>query len=275
MDIKESFHNKLNQIREGAEHSYGEHGKLVASAINHFGTKDHPAADESNLHLFSNKYVKSVLKKAHKHVTPEYQETLTNLMGSLKEDYDPNEARMANRAKEFFDDPSMIVKSNARKIYKKHNKKATTGMDEAKSAPDRVVTASKKAEKGTKWRLQSRDMDSDGSSMELRQGKRVKLRGAFDRHAQDFSMSPTKKCKIDWKAKSKYYDDPKDILKTVKESEQIDEISSKLASSYLRGNHKSVTDKKGIKIWKAFKRADGRELAVDKLSGTAKVPTKG
>lgn len=91
-------------------------------------------------------------------------------------------------------------------------------MDEAKSVPDRVVTASKKAEKGTKWRLQSRNMDSDGSEMELRQGKRVKATGVFDRHAQDFTMSNTKKNKVDWKAKRTTYDDPKDIMKTVKES---------------------------------------------------------
>lgn len=46
------------------------------------------------------------------------------------EDYDPNYADLARHAKKFYDNPSKVVASNARKIYKKHNKKATTGMDE-------------------------------------------------------------------------------------------------------------------------------------------------
>jgi len=49
---------------------------------------------------------------------------------TVKEDYDPNYAELARHAKKFYDDPSRVVASNARKIYKKHNKKATTGMDE-------------------------------------------------------------------------------------------------------------------------------------------------
>jgi hypothetical protein len=158
----------------------------------------------------------------------------------MDEDYDSNERDAAKRAGTMHkfqsnyksDDSQMnaLAKKNSKYWKKqevKHKKKAVTGLDEAS---DRVVTASKKSEKGTKWRLQSRDMDSDGSSMELRQGKRVKLRGAFDRHAQDFNMSPTKKGKIDWKAKSKYYDDPKDIMKTVKE-EHLDELSRKTLNS--------------------------------------------
>lgn len=150
-----------------------------------------------------------------------------------KEDYDSREAGKAAKNKELgkmtkkisrhMTDPeaktawkNMTAKFKAK--ADKQEKKAVTGMDEAKSAPDRVVTASKKAEKGAKWRLQARNMDRDGSEMELRQGKRVKMTGVFDRHAQDFQMTPAKKNKTDWKAKSKYYDDPKDILKTVKES---------------------------------------------------------
>ena len=61
--------------------------------------------------------------------------------------------------------------------------------------------------------------------------------------------------------------------KSLLPEEQLNEISSKLASNYLKGNYKQVTDKKGIKLRKAYKRADGRELAIDKLSGRAKVNT--
>jgi hypothetical protein len=250
-------------------------------------------------------------------------------------------------------------------------------------AEESATAASKKAEKGTKWKVKSRNWDRDGSEVEVRQGKRVKMKGTYDRNASMFTVSKTKKGKFDPKSKAKDYDDAKDILKTVKESEQIDEISSglarnylkkaeaskkqasadhykygwskmknkregtglsaanakksdkaldtivkrddgislargkltgdkhtkyikasgrqkrdpgyterptkvltvkeseqideissKLAGNYLKGHHKSVNDPKGITIWKAFKRRDGKKLAVDKLSGTAKVPTK-
>lgn len=87
------------------------------------------------------------------------------------------------------------------------------GLNEAK----RVVTATKKAEKGTKWKLISRNPDSEGSDMELRQGKRVKMAGGFYRDSQDFGLLPTKKGKMNMKAKSQYFDTPADIMKTVKE----------------------------------------------------------
>jgi hypothetical protein len=113
-----------------------------------------------------------------------------------------------------------------KKITKKLAKKATPSkkIEEAK----RVVTATKKAEKGTKFKLISRRPDSEGSDMELRQGKRVKMLGGFYRDSQDFGMLPTKKGKMNMKAKSQYFDSPADIMKTVKE-EQLDEISRELA----------------------------------------------
>lgn len=113
-----------------------------------------------------------------------------------------------------------------RRITKKLAKKATPSkkIEEAK----RVVTATKKAEKGTKFKLISRRPDSEGSDMELRQGKRVKMLGGFYRDSQDFGMLPTKKGKMNMKAKSQYFDSPADIMKTVKE-EQLDEISRELA----------------------------------------------
>ena len=171
-----------------------------------------------------------------------YKKNIKKAVTGMDEDYESEPAMLAKKYAAYAKHDKAQSKSNSlaaqlsplyrndmayrskkyKDISKKYHKKAVTGMDEAKSAPDRVVTASKKAEKGTKWRLQSRNMDSDGSEMELRQGKRVKMTGVFDRHAQDFQMTPAKKNKTDWKAKSKYYDDPKDIMKTVKE-EQIDE----------------------------------------------------
>lgn len=87
-----------------------------------------------------------------------------------------------------------------------------------------ATAASKKAEKGTKWKVKSRNWDRDGSEVELRQGKRVKMKGTYDRNASMFTMSNTKKGKFDPKSKAKDYDDAKDVLKTVKESEQIDEV---------------------------------------------------
>lgn len=318
----------------------------------------------------------------------EYKKVISEGSNTLKEDYDPEAATWSKK----FADNSRFAKSQSKAdhlyarinpAYKKEKEKeanhyakkskdyankAVTGMDEETDtvSEESATAASKKAEKGTKWKVKSRNWDRDGSEVELRQGKRVKMKGTYDRNASMFTMSKTKKGKFDPKSKEKDYDDAKDILKTVKESEQIDEvldtpgkrlkyalkaggsklkagltgdkktdekrtsglkmagkkasaavekskqdsvnnelardalkkmahktgygalydksglyeeeqideISSKLAGSYLKGHHKSVNDPKGITIWKAFKRRDGKKLAVDKLSGTAKVPTK-
>jgi hypothetical protein len=115
-------------------------------------------------------------------------------------------------------------------------------LDEEKKKHTRVVTASKKAEKGTKWKVQARNPDSEGSEVELRQGKRVKMKGYFDRNANDFTMDPTKKNKIDWKSnKTQSFNSGKDILKTVKES-IINELSKGTLGSYVtKASHDVAT----------------------------------
>lgn len=65
--------------------------------------------------------------------------------------------------------------------------------------------ASKKAKKGTKYKVKAKGSDSEGSYVELRQGKRVKDSGDYDRGAGAFFM------------KKGTYGSAKDILKTVKE----------------------------------------------------------
>ena len=70
---------------------------------------------------------------------------------------------------------------------------------------DEKTIASKKAKKGTKYKVQSKDSDNEGSLITLRQGKRVKDSGDYDRGARAFFM------------KKGTYGSAKDILKTVKE----------------------------------------------------------
>lgn len=249
MNIRENFQSKLQQLREGTEQldelSKGKLGDYVkkashdvatkSAAVGRYADRANKARDKMKKGDYSDwqqgkkddEFADKMFKKSWKR-----REGIAKATDKLtKEDYDPVAKKGAERAdimhhyqSKFSKTPAASkypwIKKNL-KYWKKESeirhKKAVTGMDEAKSAPDRVVTASKKAEKGTKWKLQARNMDSDGSEMELRQGKRVKATGVFDRHAQDFQMTPAKKNKTDWKAKSKTYDDPKDIMKTVKE----------------------------------------------------------
>ena len=70
---------------------------------------------------------------------------------------------------------------------------------------DEKTIASKKAKKGTKYKVKAKGSDSEGSYVELRQGKRVKDSGDYDRGARAFFM------------KKGTYGSAKDILKTVKE----------------------------------------------------------
>ena len=70
---------------------------------------------------------------------------------------------------------------------------------------DEKTIASKKAKKGTKYKIKAKGSDSEGSYVELRQGKRVKDSGDYDRGARAFFM------------KKGTYGSAKDILKTVKE----------------------------------------------------------
>jgi hypothetical protein len=93
---------------------------------------------------------------------------------------------------------------------------------------DERTVMSKKAKKGTKFKVIARNPDSEGSDVELRQGKRRKMAGGFYRDTQEFGLLPTKKGKIDMKGKSQYFKSRKEILDTVSE-EQLDEISHKKA----------------------------------------------
>lgn len=81
---------------------------------------------------------------------------------------------------------------------------------------DEKTIASKKAKKGTKYKVQSKDSDNEGSLITLRQGKRVKDSGDYDRGARAFFM------------KKGTYGSAKDILNTVKEDvEELDEVTKK------------------------------------------------
>lgn len=71
--------------------------------------------------------------------------------------------------------------------------------------------ASKKAKKGTKYKVQAKDSDDEGSSVTMRQGKRVKDTGDYDRGARAFFM------------KKGTYDSAKDMLDTVKEDFELSE----------------------------------------------------
>lgn len=89
-DRKAKMYDKVAQGKKagpiGESHDYGEHGELVASAINHFGDHDHPAASKDNLHYFQKSYVKSVLQKASKHIHPDHKKNLDHVMKNLKEE---------------------------------------------------------------------------------------------------------------------------------------------------------------------------------------------
>jgi hypothetical protein len=145
------------------------------------------------------------------------------------------------------EDDSEVVSSDQQNSYLLNKDEHKGNVQEAK----RVVTATKKAKKGTKWKLIARNPDSEGSNMELRQGKRRKMAGGYYRDTQEFGLLPTKKGKMDMKAKSQYFDMPADIMKTVKE-ETINEISRKLAK---KAEHKAAK-----KYYKAYDdETDARE----------------
>lgn len=78
-------------------------------------------------------------------------------------------------------------------------------MQEEVEQIDERTVASKKAKKGTKYKVKTTDSDSEGSYVKLTQGKRVKDDGDYDRNAGAYFM------------RKGTYDSAKDILKTVKE----------------------------------------------------------
>jgi hypothetical protein len=74
-------------------------------------------------------------------------------------------------------------------------------MFESADQIDEKTIASKKSSKGTKWKVKAKNADDEGSEVEVRQGKRVKDKGDYDRGARAFFM------------KSGTYENPKDMLR--------------------------------------------------------------
>lgn len=60
-------------------------------------------------------------------------------------------------------------------------------MEEVEELDEKTI-ASKKSSKGTKWKVKSKKSDEEGSEVEVRQGKRVKDKGDYDRGAGAFFM---------------------------------------------------------------------------------------
>jgi hypothetical protein len=218
---------------DGAEASFDTYkaGNMNEETVNEddmdlFDDDDKPKKKKKKAKAFVHKTSGKEIKSVGKTPSKDWKK--------VEEDYDDASAEAANYAKAQVKRYTKLKKSTYdkrerkefgreirahKKYHKYYDKKATTGLDEEKKKHTRVVTASKKAEKGTKWKVQARNPDSEGSEVELRQGKRVKMKGYFDRNANDFTMDPTKKNKIDWKAnKTQSFNSGKDILKTVKES---------------------------------------------------------
>lgn len=118
--------------------------------------------------------------------------------------------------------------------------------------------ASKKAKKGTKYKVQSKDPDDEGSLTILRQGKRKIDSGDYDRGARAFFM------------KKGTYDSAKDILNTVKEeAEELDEVTKKRMKRELRvagereieardGFGNDVADEKAERNYKSIKAKYGQ-----------------
>lgn len=106
--------------------------------------------------------------------------------------------------------------------------------EEVEELDERTV-ASKKAKKGTKYKVQAKNSDSEGSYVELRQGKRVKDRGDYDRNAGAYFMGKGT------------YNSAKDMLNTVKEgkedrSENLRNLDAKRKEAGREANNRN-TDK--------------------------------
>lgn len=130
----------------------------------------------------------------------------------LEEDYDANKAKESKHAAEMSKaarrgnrkKPQQILRKDQYQFSKlsgKLAKSAVTGMDEDVEHLDEKTIASKKSHKGTKWKVKSKNPDNEGSEVEVRQGKRVKDKGDYDRGAGAFFM------------KSGTYGSAKDMLK--------------------------------------------------------------
>lgn len=72
-------------------------------------------------------------------------------------------------------------------------------MEEVEELDEKTID-SKKSKKGTKWKVKVKNSDTEGSEVEVSQGKRVKDKGDYDRGAGAFFM------------KSGTYNSAKDML---------------------------------------------------------------
>lgn len=130
------------------------------------------------------------------------------------------EERKIQIAESYFgqvDESDLPITKKKEKVYRyKHKKsgkeisaakdpgKEWEKMDEEEQLDEKTI-ASKKAKKGTKYKVQANDSDREGSKITFRHGKRVKDEGDYDRIARAFFM------------KKGTYGSAEDILKTVKE----------------------------------------------------------
>lgn len=111
----------------------------------------------------------------------------------------------------FDDDNDPKPKKEKAKKYRLPNGKEIMSVGKPKASGAKLVKedeqldektiASKKSSKGTKWKVKAKNADDEGSEVEVRQGKRVKDKGDYDRGARAFFM------------KSGTYENPKDMLR--------------------------------------------------------------
>lgn len=201
---------KRNKRADGLQNAFRKMGKPLGWDSG----KAKVLAKEETINEVSKKVLGSYIKKASNDVATKsaavgrYADRANKARDKMKKG-DYSDWQQGKKDDEFAD--KMFKKSWKRR---QGIAKAVDRLQEAS-----VTTASKKAVKGTKWKVKSRNPDSEGSEVELRQGKRVKMSGYYDRNAGDFVMGPTKKNKPDWSKKDKSYASGKDILKTVKEED--------------------------------------------------------
>jgi len=143
-----------------------------------------------------------------------------------------------------------------KKAANKNKKKAVTGMEPSRKGNkyigeneqlDEKTIASKKAKKGTKYKVKATEPDSEGSYIRLTQGKRKIDTGDYDHGAGAFFM------------RKGTYNSAKDMLKTVKE-EALDEVSQKAATdAYAAADDPGYYHPKADDILKHIRRKFGKE----------------
>ena len=208
MDIKENFYSKLEQLREEQldelsldarrryvdNVNYGSSGSSIGSKIRRFFVGPRRSSLEG------------------------IKGSADTIKGEIERD-SKNPGKLAHSS-------SSLEAAHKNLLAKHINRSAIVNKVQGqlqKEQLDERTVMSKKAKKGTKWKVIARNPDSEGSDVELRQGKRRKMAGGFYRDTQEFGLLPTKKGKIDMKGKSQYFKSRKEILDTVSE-EQLDEL---------------------------------------------------